>query len=240
MGSRPTMQSLQATLELLVTNQVTKAHFDDKINSLEKRVDEQDKAITATKEKVDKITKDMNDMPDNIYQEMHEQELCKQNVIVFGLNESTGNNDKMRHLKDKEVIGHLLNIINDINLISEGDMWYNIRRLGAYDAEADKPRPLKISFNTTVIRDVFLSCCKHLKGKEEWNRVSIVPDLTKVQQKLSKEKRAALQKDANKKNADRKEDQKNKFEFKVHGNYGLGNLRIVKLNIAVSEDEDEE
>ena len=81
--SRATMATLQATLETLVANQVNKTHLDDKINTLEKRIEEQEKAITATTKKVEKIDKDVNEMPENIYSEIHEQEIRKKKCNCF-------------------------------------------------------------------------------------------------------------------------------------------------------------
>ena len=83
MGSRPTMQSLQATLETLVNNQVTKEYFDTKIGGLEKRIDNQDGIIANLKTKVETVEKDNHKMPDTIYKEIHEQEARKKNLIIF-------------------------------------------------------------------------------------------------------------------------------------------------------------
>ena len=235
-SSRVTMQSLQDTLKLIVANQVTKEHFDNKISGLEQRIDGQDEKINSMDERIKKIEKEM---PNDILKEIHEQEIRKKNVIVFGMKEQTENNNKERYIKDKETIGKLLATINDINLISEGDIRYSIYRLGKYNANSPSPRPLKISFSTAIIRDIVLSCCKHLKGKVEWEGISIVPDLTKVQQHLSKLERTDLQKDADKKNNDRKDTEISNFQYKVLGHYGLGNLRIAKINIESDDDEED-
>ena len=242
MGStgRPTMQSLQLTLEKLLENQVTKQHFDDKINGLENRIDKQDEAIKKVDEKVEEVKEDMAKLPDTMYKEMHEQELRKKCAITFGLKEQSGRNEKERHAKDKDNISRMLRTLNDINLVCEGNIGFGVQRLGKFNPDAEKPRPLKISFSSNVVRDIVLTSCKHLKGQEEWNGVSVVPDLTKVQQRLSKIRRADLQKEADKMNGKRKEDETDKFHYKVLGHYGLGNLRVVKINNVPTAEEDDE
>ena len=226
-AQRVTMQSLNEKLNLLISTQVTKEHFDEKLQNLEEKVEGQEEKLKEVNKRVDKL----EEMPDDIYAEMHEQEIRKKSVIVFGLPEQTANNGKERHTKDREAVKKLIDAINDIDLISEGDIHYGLLRLGKYNADSRKPRPVKLSFNTSVIRDIVLTCCKHLKGKTEWNGVSIVPDLTKVQQRLSEAKRASLLKDAEEKNNGRKGDEINQFRYRVLGHYGLGNLRIVKQNL---------
>ena len=238
MTMKAQMTELQKTLELLVVNQVTKEYFDDKISSLEQRVDKLNEKLEKVDKKVIKLENKVDqELPDTIYKEMHNQEKCKKNVLAFGVQEQEGNSDKERYVKDKEKVGRLLDAINDINLVSEGDISYTIRRLGHYKVESAKPRPLQISFKTSIVRGVVLSCCKKLKGKEEWQGVSVVPDLTKTQQRLSKTMRAELLKEAEKKNNDRKDSVIDKFEFAVRGHYGIGNLRIAKIYYQDKVDE---
>ena len=235
------MQQMQEKLKLLANNQVTKNHFDEKITPLQKRIDKQDEQLKKVDENFKKLEKKVEqEIPDTIYKEIHNQEKCKKSVVVFGLKEQPGNNDKERYVLDKEKVGRLLTAMNDFNLLSEGDISYRISRLGRFKAESEKPRPLQISFNNFTIRDIVLTCCKNLKGKEEWNGVSVVPDLTKTQQKLSKIMRNDLHKEARKKNDDRKESEINKFEFVVRGHYGLGNLRVIKIYLQQEDYEEEE
>ena len=229
MGSnRVTLQSLNEKLNVLLSTQVTKEHFDDKLQNLEEKVKGQEERLIEVDKKVEKIE---NEMPDNIYTELHDQELRKKCAIIFGLPEQNCNNEKERRIKDKETTMELIDALNDIDLISEGDIHFGVLRLGKYKADSIKPRPVKVSFSTCTIRDIVLSCCKNLKGKSEWNGVSIVPDLTKIQQKLSVAKRARLLKEADEKNNGRNSDEVNKFQYKVLGHYGLGNLRILKQTL---------
>ena len=65
MGSnRVTLQSLNVKLNVLLSTQVTKEHFDDKLQNLEEKVKGQEERLIEVDKKVEKIE---NEMPDNIY-----------------------------------------------------------------------------------------------------------------------------------------------------------------------------
>ena len=227
-GERATLQSLSDQLKEVLANQVTKSYFDDKVKKLEDRMTKQEEDLGGLNQRVQKIEEDQEDLPVEIYSELHEQESRKRNVIVFGLEEESGRNKIERYEKERRKMNELLKAMNDIDLVAEGDISMRLLRLGKIDTNRTTPRPLRITFANTIIRDRVLACCKNLKGKDEWVGVSIVPDLTKVQQKLSNAKRAELQKEADKRNRERDREDTNKFEFKVMGNYGFGNLRVGK------------
>ena len=77
MAMKAQLNVMQETLKQLVENQVTKVHFDEKIVSLEARIDKQDKVIETVSEDFKKLKKQVNEeMPDNIYKEIHNQEKC--------------------------------------------------------------------------------------------------------------------------------------------------------------------
>ena len=76
------MSTIEAKLDLLLANQVTKAHFNEVVSKLDKRVAKNEEDISILKTKVD-------DMPINIYEEIHEQDKKKKNVIIFKLQEVT-------------------------------------------------------------------------------------------------------------------------------------------------------
>ena len=98
MGSRPTMNSINEKLELLLKNQVTKEHFEETIGKMEKRIDKNEKDIKTVNTKVNKLEK----MPTDIYTEIHDQEKRKRNVMVFNLKEQEGITDKKERYKEKE------------------------------------------------------------------------------------------------------------------------------------------
>ena len=98
---------------------------------------------------------------------------------------------------------------------------------GTYDI--NKPRPLRIILENNIIRNNILTNAKNLKGKHSWKGISIVPDMTKMQQNLSKLHRDKLLMDAQKRNRELGLDNiDNGVEYKVIGHYALGTLRMVK------------
>ena len=215
--------------QLVKKNLVTKQHFDEEVTKLNERIDNQDTKIQNIDEKITKVEKDL---PDTIYEELQEQEKCKRNIILFGFREEDQTIDKVsRFSKEKDNVNILINDLSDFHLLGEGNLKISLRRLGKFNATAEKPRPLKVTFSSHYIREQVLSCCKNLKGKEQWKGVTIVPDLTKVQQRLAKKKRAELQTEINKKNNDRNANETQQFEYKLFGNYGFGNLRIGRVDI---------
>ena len=214
------MSTIEAKLDLLLANQVTKAHFNEVVSKLDKRVAKNEEDISILKTKVD-------DMPINIYEEIHEQDIKKKNVIIFKLQEVDENDKKKKFVEERNVVQGLLNDMTDFELLSEGDLNFRFFRIGKDNAS--KPRPMIVSFESNIIRDKVLESCKNLKGKEKWKGISIVPDLTKIQQNLSKQSRKKLSDEANKKNAARTDAEKKTIEWKVIGHYGLGNLRLGKI-----------
>ena len=56
------------------------------------------------------------------------------------------------------------------------------------------------------------------------------PDITRVQQDLSKQTRAKLIQEANEKNENRSDEEINTYEWKVIGHYGTGNLRLARID----------
>ena len=101
------------------------------------------------------------------------------------------------------MLEELLADMTDLNLITEGDIKYNMMRLGR--AKPESVRPLKVTFRNSIIKDRVLDCCPNLKGKEKWAGISIVPDLTKTQRKLAKQEREKLKAKVIKNNEERSE-----------------------------------
>ena len=75
MPPKVTLQSLAQSLELLLANQVTKEHFDNKIKALEKRIDDQETKVSKIDTRLVKLENESAELPNNIYKEMHEQEI---------------------------------------------------------------------------------------------------------------------------------------------------------------------
>lgn len=218
---------MEEKLDILIKNQVTKTYFDEVVKKLDVRV-------TKNEDDISTIKSEIAEMPNNIYEEIHEQEKKKKNVVIFKLDEVEGVSDKKKKFdKEKEVVQELINNMTDFNLLSEGDLKFRMYRLGKEDAP--KPRPMVVSFDNNMLRDKVLESCRNLKGKEKWKRVSVVPDLTKMQQKMAKQMRKKLSEESSKKNGARTEEEIKTIEWKVIGHYGLGNLRLSKITKKATE-----
>ena len=224
-------ETLNKKLDKLLEVTVTKQHFDTEIQRIDRKVDAQAAAVKAIDTRLSKAETNITTMPDAIYKEIHEQELRKKNIIIFKLPEENENLDKKAVFqKEKNTVN---NMLIDMEVIRPTeDASFRLLRLGKRSTSGDIPpkiRPLKVTFQTNAFRDHVLANCKNLKHMEEWNDVSIVADLTKTQQRLSKSMRKSLQEEAVKNNSERSSEEiENGAEWKVIGHYGNGNLRLVK------------
>ena len=84
----------------------------------------------------------------------------------------------------------------------------------------DKVRPLIISFDTPQMRDKVILNAKKLSGKDKFKKVYLAPDLTKRQREDDAAKEAELKAEANAKNEDLSDEEKNSFEYRVVGPRG--------------------
>ena len=114
-----------------------------------------------------------------------------------------------------------------MKLIDEDDeIQFRFYRLGKR-IDIQNPRPLKLMFNHSGIKEQIFAAAKNLKGLEKWKHVSIASDLTKKQQELGKLKREEFLQEAIDKNNKRSDADINEgVEYKVMGSYGLGTLRV--------------
>ena len=84
----------------------------------------------------------------------------------------------------------------------------------------DKPRPLVVRFYTASDRESVKNNLRKLKGKIRWDRVSIVPDLTKMQCAEEKIKIKQLLEEQKRKNEESTEN----GTWKIVGNRGKRQL----------------
>lgn len=226
-----TLESLNTMLKELLSKQVTKEHFDSEIGKMNKKIEKQEKKINNVTTRLEKMENDSKKMINEIYQEIYEQDQRKKNVIIFGLQEQRNENDKVEIRKKEQE--NVINLLTDMKVFGPDDECIYMRtyRLGRLNPMAEKPRPLKIELGSFIIRDQVFLHAKNLKGNKKWQKISIVPDLTKTQLCTAKAKRKELLASATKKNNElSSEDEENEVEWKVLGNYSLGNLRLQKTS----------
>ena len=117
----------------------------------------------------------------NICNELHLQK--QRNLVLFGLQES--NND----LEVTEALVQDVGVVANISAVN---------RVGGGVVE-NRPRTLVVKFATEQDQDGIYNNLRNLKGKLRWNRISVVPDLTKIQYQDEKAKYKELLEEKKKK-----------------------------------------
>ena len=142
----------------------------------------------------------------DICNELKQRERKQNNLVVFGLNECN---------RDAEIIQEL---VTTVGILSEVNSTFRIGK----EMEG-KPRPLVICFATKQGRDQLYSNLRNLRGRDKWNKVSVVPDLTKLQYMEERKIYQQLLEEVTKKN---EESEEGDGLWKVVGKRGT--KRIVK------------
>ena len=118
-----------------------------------------------------------------ICNELQQRENKQQNLVVFGLPESNGDAEEIQQL------------ISDIGALSTVNSSFRVGK-----GTEGRARPLIIRFLSKHERNEVYSKLKNLKGQEKWNKISVSPDLTKMQCMEEKQLFDILSKQAKEKN----------------------------------------
>jgi len=118
-----------------------------------------------------------------ICNELQQRENKQQNLVVFGLPESNGDAEEIQQL------------ISDIGAFSTVNSAFRVGK-----GTEGRARPLVIRFLSKHERNEVYSKLKNLKGQEKWNKISVSPDLTKMQCMEEKQLFDILSKQAKEKN----------------------------------------
>ena len=86
-------------------------------------------------------------------------------------------------------------LVQDVGVVANISAVY---RVGG-DVVENRPRTLVVKFATEQDRDGIYNNLRNLKGKLRWNRISVVPDLTKIQYQDEKAKYKKLLEEKKKK-----------------------------------------
>ena len=100
----------------------------------------------------------------DICNELQQREMKQQNLVVFGLPEANTDAEDIQQLT------------SDIGALSSVNSFFRIGK-----GTEGRPRPLIIRFLSKHERNEVYSKLKNLKGQEKWNKISVSPDLTKMQ-----------------------------------------------------------
>ena len=228
--------------------------FDKRMRDVEKRMQQ------LEKEKIPTLENDLKDAKDDIkdlkkvteklttvcnendgssqakvtsavLEEMKERDSRRCNLIVHNIAEPGAEfvESQERVLKDTESLQDLLNVIGAEVVVKDASRF--VKRLGTRSEDAGSPRPLLVGFKTVDHCNTILDVSPSLSEKgEPWCSVNVVRDLTKTQRKEEKK----LREDADKKNSELTDEEKENWQWKVVGR--RGERKIVKA--AVNQDED--
>lgn len=183
---------------------------DKKINELEKRMDDMETKFEESQDKLEEVTTAVEmsakktevqecktDMMDRIaiLEEATERSKREKNLIIHKVAESSKTESEARKLDDIQQVVSVLEALNIGGSCNEDRMVQvnSTARLGAKRPD-NKPRLLKVTFNSKEVRDRVLREAKSLKDLTDANIKSlfIVPDLTPRERVEDKKLRAEL------------------------------------------------
>jgi len=141
------------------------------------------------------------------------------NVILYNIDEASGNSREDRWRADRKFCLELFNKVLSVE-IKEEDM-KRFLRLGKPDDSARAPRPVLIQFRDRVLKNMIMESLYKLRDAEDvFKRVIFAHDLTKEKRQECKQ----LVTEAKKR---QDEDESEEFLYRVRGT--PGNIRIHKI-----------
>lgn len=158
---------------------------------------------------------------EDVFSELRERELRKENIIVQDLPEPTGSTGWERSENDAR---RLTDVLWNIGVeLHRSDIKF-MTRVGKF--QEGKTRPLLVGIVEQRVRDAILSNAPKLnKLQEPMRKISIVKDLTKKQ----REEEVNLAKEAVDRNSKLSEQDRKNFQWKVTGK--RGERRLVRARV---------
>ena len=111
-----------------------------------------------------------------------DRERRKQNLVIFGLQESEGSSSSNRNMLDASAFSR--SVSSQFKIKIENIRIVKTARLGRINPE--KPRPLLVSLSDSSSRRYLLQNSKILRGNPEYNKVYISPDLSPKEREANK------------------------------------------------------
>jgi len=216
------------------TEKLTKMYvaIDKKVTALETKLTEGENdrikikdSVEAMDKKIDKVadaTKESTEiMRKSVFAELRDRESRKTNIVIHQLAEADKNvtSPEDRKKADEESLNELFTAIK-VDLKLE-DIKF-MARIGKKDEQGKKNRPLMVGFFSVAHRTALLNSARNLSYLQDYDEISIVPDLTKEQREEEDNQRNEVKQLNN--NMD-KEEALN-FEFRLVGL--KGERRIIK------------
>ena len=211
------LENKQAELEKAVkANQEETAKNTDRLDEVEKDVTEIRKEAKKDRDEIVQLT------TSKWSKEMMERKAREGNLVVYGMSEPPADikSGPERQRRDKVTTGDLFKALQ-VDVLEE-DVKFAARVGKMTETVATKPRPLKICFRDTRIREKIFANAK-LLPRTEFRDVSIVPDLTDMQRRDDKD----LFKEAEKLNEEMDADMAENYFYRCIGR--RGERTIVRL-----------
>lgn len=152
------------------------------------------------------------------FEESRDEEGRKNNIIIYGVPESTAEDGLERKLDDTKFLCKLFEEAMELDGSSTGIG--KVIRLGRKSENKDRPRPLLVGFDTAWKKNQVLRETRKLKGKEEYAAVTLKHDMTKAQREKQRELTEAAKKMED-------EDTSGNFIYRVRG--PLGRRAVMKI-----------
>ena len=190
--SAASLEHVMKAITDIKDKQITKEYFDGKFAKLEEAVRGHGTNITSIENHLIAVESNTTDLS-IIYKELYEKERRKNNVVLFNFPELPSSTPTSTYYKKEKLQINECFAKMGIYGCSNDQVKMSIRRLGKPanpGCTLMKPRPLKITFTNSVVRDEVLAAAIGLKGDETWGDVVITADLTKKQQEMEKKRKA--------------------------------------------------
>ena len=128
--------------------------------------------------------------------ETREIEEKKNNIVIYGLKESTELDGKKRKEEDEEKVKKMA---TKINVEFKGKIRSSYRARPAAGKPADgRPCPLVLTIDDDETREGILANARRMAGKEAWKKVFVAQDLTWKQRDELRKEEAKMKEDAEK------------------------------------------
>ena len=201
----------QETTQKVDTIEAKQASADARIGRLETRLDEVASASTGNSS-------------NKVWEELKDRERRETNLIVHNVIESSSGDKRECEGRDLSGMQKLFNLIGVKLDVAESVKF--TRREG--EKSDNKSRPLKVVMRRKEDRDTVLANAYKLSkcSEEQWRKVSVVSDLTKMQ----RQDEVDLRNQASSKNLERSQEQIDKGEaWKVLGKRGNKRIQLLQL-----------
>lgn len=126
---------------------------------------------------------------EEIIQEITDRNARKNNIIIYGIPENTSADRNEKILHDTQQVTEVIKCI-----LPDTESTYKPIRLGKFDANRTKPRPIKITLSTTNNAHDIIHNAHKLKSQRELNSVRVSLDKTPKQQEYYRKLKAELSK----------------------------------------------